>query len=50
MKNVASFEMRAKLSRSLGSRESVEEITVTRHGARIARLIPDDPSGQRSAN
>ena len=43
MKTVAIYEMKANLSHLLDQVEAGEEITVTRRGVPIARLIPDHP-------
>lgn len=43
MKTVAIYEMKANLSHLLDQVEAGEEITVTRRGVPIARIIPDHP-------
>jgi prevent-host-death family protein len=43
MKTVAIYEMKANLSQLLDQVEAGEEITVTRRGVPIARIIPDHP-------
>lgn len=43
MKTVAIYEMKANLSHLLDQVEAGEEITVTRRGVPIARLIPEHP-------
>ncbi|MEQ1592204.1 MAG: type II toxin-antitoxin system Phd/YefM family antitoxin [Thiobacillaceae bacterium] len=43
MKTVAIYEMKANLSHLLDQVEAGEEITVTRRGVPIARLVPDHP-------
>ena len=43
MRTVANNEMKAKLSHLLDQVEAGEEITVTRRGVPIARIIPEHP-------
>ena len=46
MKTIAIYEMKANLSHLLDQVEAGEEITVTRRGVPIARLIPVHPPVQ----
>lgn len=43
MKTISIVEMKAHLSAVLAEVESGNEITVTRHGKVIGRLVPDAP-------
>ena len=46
MKTVGAFEAKTHLSRLLDKVEKGEKITITRHGAPVAQLVPV-PSGER---
>jgi len=49
MKNVAIFEAKARFSELLAAVQSGEEVSITRHGKPIVRMVavlPDDATGQ----
>lgn len=43
MTSVGAFEAKTHLSELLDRVEKGEEVTITRHGAPVARLVPIDP-------
>jgi prevent-host-death family protein len=43
MREIGAFEAKNKFSELLDLAERGEEITITRHGKKIARLIPSEP-------
>jgi prevent-host-death family protein len=47
MREVGAFEAKNKLGQLLDQVERGEEITITRHGKQIARLVPVKPSFNR---
>jgi prevent-host-death family protein len=47
METVGSYEAKTHLPRLLERVEHGETITITRHGKRIARLVPATPSARR---
>ena len=49
MKEVGAFEAKNKLSELLDLAERGEEITITRHGRPVARLVPAQPAANREA-
>jgi prevent-host-death family protein len=46
---VGAFEAKNKLSQLLDLVEQGEEVTITRHGKEIARLVPAQPAHSREA-
>ncbi len=47
MREIGAFEAKNKLSQLLDLVERGEEITITRHGKQIARLVPAKPGFNR---
>lgn len=48
MKAVAIFELKNRFSEMIAEVENGEEITITRHGAPVARLVAISAKGRRS--
>jgi prevent-host-death family protein len=49
MREVGAFEAKNKLSALLDLVERGEEVTITRHGRPVARLVAPAPAGNREA-
>jgi prevent-host-death family protein len=49
MRLVGAFEAKNKLSQLLDLVEQGEEVTITRHGKEVARLVPARPTHSREA-
>jgi prevent-host-death family protein len=49
MRSVGAFEAKNKLGQLLDLVERGEEVTITRHGKEVARLVPARPSHSREA-
>jgi prevent-host-death family protein len=47
METIGTFEAKTHLTRLLQRVAAGEEFTITRHGARVARLVPVKPAGSR---
>ena len=44
MRTIGAFEAKNRLSELLQAVENGDEVTITRHGRPVARLVPVDPS------
>jgi prevent-host-death family protein len=47
MKVVGAFEAKNKLRQLLDLAEQIEEVTITRHGKAVARIVPAGPTAGR---